>query len=391
MTAAAHSSFSSETPTAAFSPTGTPRCPKGSQACDAANLGWLLLVLNERQLLHTVMKPSMLTPSGSQPTQQPRRSLAQLLDVLRCVPSPVSPVQHAGVCDPALALRAAVNDVYNSVEGLTLFEVDGKRHGWALSRHKVREAQSVLTIPLGVLGWEGGEAESTLPPPPPRRLDAVVEDVLGVEEEEGGEGGSTEGSTHIDGETAAHALPLAFQPDEATCLRIMSFLHASDDLYAAAMTSRTFYAVFKRHELFLIRRLVKSNRRLTLSVLAGREESFAMERTRAPTTEDSESGRVMDHEPWLAGADALVMTEEEACRILWPEEVSAVQGGRVDALNDGWEHVSEDDDGKTQLGGSKEEKVLLSPGEAVEEKSLVVLGDKSLREQLDRRKGIAND
>lgn len=356
--------------------TTTPRCPMRSHACDAANLGWLLLVLNELQLLHTVMRPSVLS---SQPAQQPRRSLAQLLDILRRIPSPTSPVYHTGVCDPALALRSAVNDVYNSVTGLTLFEVDGKRHGWALSKNKGREAQSVSNVLLGTFGVEAGEVEAIHS----SRLDEDVDmDEPMGEDKNGSENTVVDQNPSQTHNAADQPRLVAFQPDEATCLRILSFLDASDDLCAAAMTNRTFYAAFQRNELALMRRLVRANRRLTLSVLVGKDSLLAVQDQKGETT-TAVCGP--DHEH--------VMTEEEACRILWPDEPSTAEsgGGNVDGLNDGWEHVSGDDARKTQLGDNRGEKVLVNQEVMVEEKTLVVLGDKSLREQLDRRKGIGSD
>lgn len=354
--------------------TMTPRCPKRSHACDAANLGWLLLVLNELQLLHTVMGPSILS---SQPAQQPRRSLAQLLDILRRIPSPSSPVYHTGVCDPALTLRSAVNDVYNSVTGLTLFEVDGKRHGWALSKNKVREAQSVSNIPLGKFGAEGDEVQL-------QSSGIEDADMLGPTRglEDGCEDSVLDQNPSQIHEAADKPRVVAFQPDQATCLRILSFLDASEDLFAAAMTNRTFYAAFQRNELMLMRRLVRANRRLTLSVLVGENSLLAIQ-------DQKREAQIAVSEP----DHDHVMTEEEACRILWPDEPSTVSGvgGNVDGSNDGWEHVSGDDAGKTQLRDSRGEKVLVNQEVMVEEKTLVVLGDKSLREQLDRRKGIASD
>lgn len=373
-----HNSLAASTrqDTSAFALTTTPRCPKGSHACDAANLGWLLLVLNELRLLHTVMVPSVLS---SQPVQQPRRSLAQLLEILRSIPSPTSPVYHSGVCDPALALRSAVNDVYNSVTGLTLFEVDGKRHGWSLSKNKVREVQSVSRVPLGKFRAEGGEVEAIHS----SRLgeDGDMDESMG-EDSNGSEDTVVDQNPSRIPKVADHPRLLAFQPDEATCLRILSFLDASDDLYAAAMTNRTFYAAFQRNELALMRRLVRANRRLTLSVLVSKDSLLAAQ---DPKEEAATIVYEPDHEH--------VMTEEEACRILWPDEPSTVGVGDsgVNGLNDGWEHVSGDDAGKTRIGDSRGEKVLLNQEVMVEEKTLVVLGDKSLREQLDRRKGIASE
>ena len=48
---------------------------------------------------------------------------------------------HGGICDYAIAFRSAINDIYNSVPGLSLFEVAG-RHGWALSRQKYDQPQA---------------------------------------------------------------------------------------------------------------------------------------------------------------------------------------------------------------------------------------------------------
>lgn len=48
---------------------------------------------------------------------------------------------YGGVCDYATAFRSAINDVYNSVPGLTLYDVAG-RHGWGLSLRKHDQPQA---------------------------------------------------------------------------------------------------------------------------------------------------------------------------------------------------------------------------------------------------------
>ena len=68
------------TRTSIFMPTGAPRCPKGSHACDAASLGWLMMTFAELQVLqHIVKSPSIV---GHLPPPPPR-SLNQLFDSLR--------------------------------------------------------------------------------------------------------------------------------------------------------------------------------------------------------------------------------------------------------------------------------------------------------------------
>jgi hypothetical protein len=108
--------------------TAIPRCPKGQHLCDATNLGWLMLVYNELRVL-----PSLMNEVGFQSLlKTPRRSLKSLVDSLRLMPS--APQVHSGVCDYAPGFRSAIDDIYNSVRGLTLKEVTG-RDGWALSKH----------------------------------------------------------------------------------------------------------------------------------------------------------------------------------------------------------------------------------------------------------------
>ncbi|KPM36337.1 hypothetical protein AK830_g10235 [Neonectria ditissima] len=200
--------LSASVPTAIL--TSTPRCPKGSHWCDATNLGWLMLVYNEMHLLPHIMRPDVLSHMSE--LQPPPRSLAQIVDTLRRMPTPATPV-HSGVCDPAPTFRAAINDIYNSILGLTLFDISGKSHGWALSKHREREPQSQLNKGLG-------------------RMAAPDQ-----------------------------SYSVANEFSESIRLRIMCEINELDDLHATAMTNRAFYETYKNHELFLMRHILRMDRK----------------------------------------------------------------------------------------------------------------------------------
>lgn len=63
-----------------FTPTTAPRCPKGSHACDAASLGWLMKTFAELQVLPHILGPTSVVAHLPTP---PRRSLNELFDTLR--------------------------------------------------------------------------------------------------------------------------------------------------------------------------------------------------------------------------------------------------------------------------------------------------------------------
>ncbi|KAH6980925.1 hypothetical protein BKA56DRAFT_632605 [Ilyonectria sp. MPI-CAGE-AT-0026] len=190
--------------------TSTPRCPKGSHWCDATNMGWLMLVYNEMHILPHIMRPNVL--SHMPESQPPPRSLAQIVDILRRIPTPPTPV-HGGVCDPGPTFRAAINDIYNSVLGLTLFDISGKSHGWALSKHREHEPQSQLNKGLGRMAAQD----------------------------------------------QAHSVATEFP--ESIRLRIMCEIGELDDLHAAAMTNRAYFETYKKHELFLMRNILRMDRK----------------------------------------------------------------------------------------------------------------------------------
>ena len=188
----------------------SPRCPKGSHECDGANLGYLMIVMSELQLLPLIMNPTALAhmsdPRSKQGPMLPRRSLAELVRVMQNIPSPPNPV-HKGVCDPIPAFRAAVIDIYNSLSGLTLFDVTGK-HGYVLSREYATEPQKGY-LPVSV-------AEA----PQPSRAGSESRNV-----------------------------------PERVVLGILRHLSVVRDISALAMANKTFYATYKKHESTLLNQL----------------------------------------------------------------------------------------------------------------------------------------
>ncbi|KUI63975.1 hypothetical protein VM1G_10767 [Cytospora mali] len=430
-----------------FSLTSTPRCPKGSHWCDATNLGWLLLVLNELQLLWTVITPSAL-PGGQGAGSRPPspRSLAQLLNALRSIPSPPQPVHPggSGVCDPAPAFRAAVNDVYNSTSGLTLLDVDGKRHGWALSKQHANDPQSVLKLPLGTFASMSLEDGKVAPVPVDDHVDACPEAIVESSQGYSGDASFTEDEGLDDADADADEAddghwvnrpPVTFIPDSSDCLRIMSAVDSFEDLHALAVTNRTFYTTFRQNELTLMRRLVKANRRLTLNVLlaegggplpskTGRRDGDKVllqvkEAMTTPTTASLGASQGIVEENHYSVVDGTTryhqhpggdvdsksegkrhgsnhedlvdgnsMTEEEAHRILWPDQAPGPPCDKTVA------DVAPPPLSPQMPRENSAEKFLageMSSVQAAEEKALVVLGDKNLREELDWRKGITSE
>lgn len=190
--------------------TTTPRCPRGSHWCDASNLGWMMLVFNEIGMLSHMLNPAVTSHLTEPP--RPSRSLAQIFAALRRIPNPTAPMHRGGVCDPCPALRSALNDVYNSVSGLTLHDVSGKSHGWALSKHKEREPQTHVMAGL-------------------KRMAA---------------------------KDPNHSVATEFP--ETIRLKVMSQIDSLDDLHAAAMINWAYYETYKTHELYLMRNILRNDR-----------------------------------------------------------------------------------------------------------------------------------
>ncbi|KAF6834257.1 hypothetical protein CPLU01_05068 [Colletotrichum plurivorum] len=330
--------------------TRTPRCPRGDHICDATNLGWLMLIFAELQLLPAVMN---FTSTDTQ--QLPRRSLAQLVEQLRKIPSPPHAVHRTAACDPAPLLRAAVNDVYNSVSGLTLHDVSGRAHGWGLSRHRSRTVQAVLQRGLRRMGEEKKEN------------DKKKEEEWKRKKEEKEERGKKRG-----------------EMTDAVRLGILREVDTVEDLYAAALASRAFYKTFKYNEASLVGRFVRAQRRRTLmrltsmDVVAGGEDKVPKSEGDAIRAEGagSEDGRDEELPPSSDTGEGSEggMTDEEARRVLWPEEQT-------------WATTSEG----IPEGEGMREKFRVGDPAFREDKMLLGAEEKQLRQDRDRRVGLLRD
>ncbi|RYP20789.1 hypothetical protein DL765_002622 [Monosporascus sp. GIB2] len=206
----------------------TPRCPKGSHACDAASLGWLMMTFAELELLPHILGSGQDRGLTAHLPPPPRRSLNQLFDSLWSMASSPPPDHHGGVCDYASAFRSALNDVYNSVPGLTLYEASG-RHGWALSSTSRHHHQNHDRHPHDA----GQPAPEDQMRRPPRALDY------------------SHHHRHAQGRACLAGAP------ETVCLRILGLLDDLNDLHAAAMVSRSWYDAYKKNELALMRGILR--------------------------------------------------------------------------------------------------------------------------------------
>ncbi|KAI9883648.1 MAG: hypothetical protein M1823_004580 [Watsoniomyces obsoletus] len=96
------------------------RCRHGSHECDAANLGWLMLVFNTVGVL-----PAVLDPAKEDEFFQDRaHTLYSIVCKLCAAPSAVG--VHGDSCDYAPAFRNAMCDIYNSIRGLNVWDVNDR-------------------------------------------------------------------------------------------------------------------------------------------------------------------------------------------------------------------------------------------------------------------------
>ncbi|KAM7205241.1 hypothetical protein V8F33_001072 [Rhypophila sp. PSN 637] len=266
-------------PTELFTFTSTPRCPRGSHWCDATNLGWLLLVYNELRLFSAILGPSALTglslsPNTAHPNTPPR-SLAKVLDALRGMANPPHPAHpgggSGGVCDPVPAFRDAVNDIYNSVTGLALQEVDGlglrHRLGLSMPRLHLEGMQSLSAL--------GSEFITT-----PSKEEMVV---LGTNQagnnldnhdvkEEIFVGREDLSPPASDQQAIMSSRPTSTAPsralrEERISLNIMRHVETSEGLRAVAVLNHRTYNIYKTHEKDLIREVALGDRIQTMMQL----------------------------------------------------------------------------------------------------------------------------
>lgn len=331
--------------------TTMPRCPKGSHQCDATNLGWLMLVYNELRLLPSLMNGADFPNLP----KAPKRSLKELVDCMRLMPS--APQVHSGICDYAPAFRSEINDIYNSVMGLTLRDVSG-RDGWALSKD-ARQADDTV---------DGHRGAIELPAEPRRPAAMSNEDIS---------------------------------------LRILSHIDNLKDLNAAAMIDRTFYGAYKRNEASLLKNIMKAERRRTLSFQANagingfretlntksdpmarrplnvstRKEPEGAKYLKLPDTmstppppfTDSGGEDFYDSSPHHSPTSYDDITHEEAQKILWPD----------DQPNPAQELLR-----ANRQMGERNEKCLAGDVSHIEDKARMVEDDKHLRDEKDEALGL---
>ncbi|KEY68588.1 hypothetical protein S7711_05772 [Stachybotrys chartarum IBT 7711] len=226
---------------------GIPRCPKGSHACDAANLGWLMLVLNELKLLQHILRPEALGQSLAAP-QESSMSLAQIIEALKKIPSPPAPVHTGDICNPCKMLKAAVSDIQNSLMGLTLHDVSGKSHGWALSKNKMMEPQNLLSE--GFFGMAANE----------------------------------------------HNYSVLNEFDDAIRLQILEQLDRPEDLRSAILINRAFHATYQGHTVRLLQKVLQADYNMAISrdlfplMLSNKEQKVLTQELHDLTTGDAASG-----------------------------------------------------------------------------------------------------
>ncbi|KAI0802491.1 hypothetical protein GGR55DRAFT_683279 [Xylaria sp. FL0064] len=212
------------------------RCPKGGRSCDAQNLGWYVKTLAELGMLPTVLQSQAFSHIQAPQTQ----SLWEMVNALCLVTSP--PQNHGGICDFAPAFRAAIRDIYESVSGLTLYEVSGK-HGWALSKNR-SPRQSGAQNNQNQNHNSGGMYEQLFKIAAPQRYAPGDHDHYHHHH-----GGSTvllrgnDGAIHGGGDGGGR-----HDDDDVCFFKILSLLDNPRDLRAAAAINRRFYRSYLRNK-----------------------------------------------------------------------------------------------------------------------------------------------
>jgi len=245
------------------------RCPRGDSTCDAQNLGWFMKRLAELDILPAVLPCAPAFPH----VVPPERSLQELMNALCAMPSPPPLHQHhdmnnssssrSGICDFTLAFRAAIRDIYASVQGLTLAEVSmtGKRF-WALSKRRNREPEHDRDpddVMINNASQEEGheqlfEIATRERCAPGDGSDSTMRDggdshgAAVFFRSRGGSADTTNTATTTN--TAGEiANSVRYRDgDDAVYFGILSLLTDPRDLRAAALVDQSFYRSYKRHE-----------------------------------------------------------------------------------------------------------------------------------------------
>ena len=301
-----------------------------------------MLVYNKLRVLPSIMK----NVGFHDLPKSPRRSIKELVDCLRLMPS--APQVHSGVCDYAPAFRSAINDIYNSIQGLTLKDVSGKS-GWALSKYTEEDHMSRDIHELPVPDRDGNEEQMETP---------------------------------------------SMSSNEAICLRILSCLDDEDDLANAAMIDKGFYGAYKRNEAVLLKNVMKAVRRRTMSTVTAdgasvlrREITSPSPLNLTPSSRNGESSKYLRSDNLTTPANDLYdvsppyspispsdppMSAEEAHKILWPD--SALEQTQPEVRLNG--------------PAERNEKYLVGDVMHIEEKAILPEDMKHLRDEKDAALGL---
>jgi hypothetical protein len=323
--------------------TMVPRCPRRSHLCDATSLGWLMLVYSELRILPTIMSSAGFHDLP----EPPRRSLKELLDCLRLMPS--TPEVHSGVCDYAPAFRSAINDIYNSVSGLILEEVG-----------------SVL---LSQGGADSTKDVDPAPFPDLHELDTVTKET-------------------------SKSTPMS--SNEAVCLRILSHLDDIDDLNSAAVIDKGFYAVYKNNEAALLRNVMRAERKRTMSMVSS-DISGIRDSLRSYSGPKERSLPESRNEPKSLVSDNMLSARQNdlynASPPLLPTNLVNVPMSHAEAEQILWPHDGTNNintNGLHSKGNLIEsnEKYLLGDVAHIEDKTRLGEGYKQLRDEKDQALGF---
>lgn len=162
------------------------------------------------------------------------QSLLDMISSLSLIASP--PQRHGGICDFTPAFRAAIRDIYESVPGLTLFDVSGKR-GWALSKNRSAR-HSEQSQGNGATG--AGE-----------QLFKVAQQRYAPEDHHQHQHDhrrSPISSLGASGGSDGHDHDHDHDRDDVCLFKILSLLDDPRDLRAAAMINKRFYRSYLRNE-----------------------------------------------------------------------------------------------------------------------------------------------
>jgi hypothetical protein len=206
--------------------------------------------------------------------------------------------------------------------------------------------------------------------------------------------------------------------DEAITLRILSHLDNLDDLHAAAMIDKGFYGAYKKHELFLMKNILKAGRRtrsyshdiprarnslgrglnnapssISVALSRGFDDSKYralddIKSTSLTSIDPSDEDTYNASPPFSPYSEDEPLSREDADRILWPDDLKTshnntkTRGSRSGSL---WKRQQE-----LRLNDvERNEKYLVRDVVYIEDKALVTDNNKHLRDDLDRRLGLS--